>query len=227
MSKNQIMVVLLATVMLVAVPVCSAASLSKPIVTLPSNWTVTDETSYPNTYAEHDPAGAGEVTYEDSKTVDFVMLYYESVLSSYSQAQLKSEVESIFQRDHENVEMTESGVMTIAGVPAGFAKGPEPQYGTYDLEVVMVKGNYYFNAYAYYDASSQSDSTVMSLLNSINADNSSFGGSMVWIVIGVVAAVAVIMVVVLLVRRRKKSSSHATSPSTERTFPPPPSPPSV
>jgi hypothetical protein len=223
MNKNKIIAVILLVTIVLAVPVCNAVSLSKPTVALPSNWAVTDETSYPNTYAEHDPAGAGEVTYEDSETYDFVMLYYENAVSSYSQAQLKSEAESIFHIYQANVTMTESGVMTIAGVPAGFAKGYESQYNAYELQIVMVKGNYYFNAYAGYDANSQSESKVMSLLNSINTGGSSIGGFTIWIVIGVVAIVIVIVVVVMLVRKRKTLSS----PAKPGDLPPPPPPLSV
>jgi len=211
-KKQQIIVILLLTsIIFSAIPLAFAANtLSKPNVTLPKNWTLNTDTPYPNAPAEHDNNGAGMVEYSDTNTYDFVMIYYENAPSTtYTSADLKAEAQSIFTRDHTNETMTESGVMTIGGVQAGYAKGYESDFNTYDLETVFIIGHYYFNAYAYYDATSQSDANVKALLNSITvggSSNSMFGGSTLWIIIAAVAAIVVVIVIVLVLVTRKRKT---------------------
>lgn len=222
MKNQRIIAILLLTTMIIvaAAPLCAAASLSKPSVTLPSNWEIYDETAYPNAVSEHDNAGAGLVEYENSVTYDYVMVYYENAPSTaYTSASLKTEVVDIFNRDHEDLTITESGTKTVAGVQAGFAKSYSETYDTYFLELVFVKGNYYINAYAVYYADNEND--VFALLNSINTDASIFSGSNLLIIIGIVVAIVVVVVVVLFMMRRKKSTQpmQAAAPVN---FPPPP-----
>ena len=228
--KNQklIVVLLLATLIIVAAaPICAAASLSKPTVTLPSNWEQVDETAYPGAQSEHDAQGAGLVKYEDQQNYDYVILYYENAPSTnYSSSQLKAETESIFNRDHTDYTFFDSGVMTVAGVQAGYAKGYDSTYDVYLLEIVFVKGSYYINAFALYDANTQSSDKVTSLLNSINSGTSFLTGTTLYIIVGVIVAIIVVVVVLLLVMRRRKKPTpqmQAAQPAAVN-FPPPPPP---
>jgi len=211
-------------VLAAAIPFSSA--LTKPSVTLPANWEVTEETPYPEEMSEHDPAGSGMVQYQNNINYDGVMIYYEDSLSiTYTNNQLKSEVESIFERDHEG-DFDESGIMTIAGVSAGYAKAYDQEYDAYILELVFVKGSYYINAYAYYDANSASENAVMALFNSITVGSSPgpsenqdglFSGTNLLIIIGVVVAVVVVVVVILVMKKKKPGQI-----SQQNYIPPPP-----
>lgn len=212
-------------VLAAAIPFSSA--LTKPSVTLPANWELTEETPYPEEMSEHDPEGAGMVQYQNNINFDGVMIYYEDSLSiTYTNNQLKSEVENIFERDHEG-NFDESGIMTIAGVSAGYAKAYDQEYDAYILELVFVKGSYYINAYAYYDANSASENAVMALLNSIGGTTSPsptetpdglFSGTNLLIIIGLIVAVVVVVVVILVVKKKKP----AQIPQQNYIPPPPP-----
>lgn len=226
MKKYRIvaLVFLLAIMVPVAVPLTRAqGTLSKPTVTLPSSdWKVTTDNAYPTDVSEHDPAGAGllECTYQ--VTYDFVMIYYEKAPSTaYNAISLQAEAESIFTRDH-NETMIDSGSSQYAGVTAGFAKGYDSGLNVYLLELVFVKGGYYFNVYAYYDANAPAESRVNSLINSIDVPgNSLLSGSMLYVIIGVVAAVVVVVVVVAVMRSRKKKPEQSAPASAQSTYPPP------
>jgi hypothetical protein len=217
-KQHVIAILLLATIVLAAVPFASAAeALSKPSVTLPSNWQLIDEIAYPNAISEHDAQGAGLLQYQDPTNYDGVMIYYEKAsTTTYTSAQLQSEAEAIFYRDHEMM-YDESGVMTVAGVQAGYAKAYEATYDAYVLELVFVKDNYYINAYALYDANTQSENAVTSLLNSIN-NGGLFSGTMLLVIIGIVVAIVVVVVVVLVLKKRKKPVQI----QTQNYIPPPP-----
>ena len=224
MKKQQIVaLVLLLTIISTAIPLAQAANApSKPNVTLPANWQLEDETAYPNAPSEYDLEGGGMVEYMDQVDYDFVMIYYENAPSiTFTDADWKGEAEYIFMRDHENLTYSESGVQTIAGVKAGFAKGYEAEYDTYALETAFIKDGIYYNAYAYYDANSVDEAQVMSLLNSIST-----AGAFPWlyVIVGVVAAVAVVIVVVVVLMTRKKSSDMSQQPAQYSYAPPPPPP---
>ncbi len=222
MKKEQIIAILIvATFALAAIPLASAQSLSKPSVTIPSGWQLVDETPYPSADSEHDSQGAGLLQYQNPVNYDGVMIYYERAPSTtYTTADLQNEVEYIFSRDHEKM-YDESGIMTVAGVQAGYAKGYDSTYDAYELELVFIKDNYYINAYALYDANSQSENAVMSLLNSISGGGL-FSGTMLFIIIGVVVAVVVIVVVVVVVMKKRKKPA-AQMPAPNYIPPPPPS----
>ncbi len=209
----------------IAVPLARAAeTLQKPTVTLPSSsWELTTDNAYPTDASEHDPAGAGLLEYTDNSTYDFVMIYYEKAPSTtYNSASLKAEAESIFTRDH-NETIISSGTQDYAGVSAGFAKGYDSSINVYLLELVFVKGGDYFNVYAYYDANTQAESRVNSLINSINVPgNSLLSGPMLYVIIGVIAAVIVIVVVVVVMRSRKKKPQQAAQTPAQYSYPPPP-----
>jgi len=216
------------TLVLAAATPFASSALTKPSVTLPADWELTEESPYPEEMSEHDPEGAGMVQYQNNINFDGVMIYYEDSLSiTYTNNQLKSEVEYIFERDHEGDEFDESGIMTVAGVSAGYAKAYDQEYDAYILELVFVKGSYYINAYAYYDANTASENAVMALLNSIGGTASPpptqtpdgiFSGTNLLIIVGLIVAVVVVVVVILVVKKKKP----AQVPQQNYIPPPPP-----
>jgi len=227
MKTKRLLVILLVAIFLVALtaPLCYAATLSKPNVTLPSGWELADETAYPDAISEHDEQGAGVVEYQDSETYDFVMIFYENApSSSYTDAQLRTEAEDIFYRDHEELVLYDSGVETFAGVTTGYAKAYDSEYGIYQLELVMIKGNYYMNIYAAYDASStEAENNVEALINSINTDTGL--GNTLFMIIGIIVVIIVVVVVVLLLMKRKKKTAYSQVPTYQSNMPVPPPPP--
>ena len=229
MKKQQVMAFLILVVLAsTAVSVVKAASLAKPAVTLPGGWQLDSETPYPNAESEHDPQGAGLLTFTDQEDYDGIMIYYENAPSTaYTSTQLRDEAEDIFNREHD-IALGESGVTEVAGVSAGFAKGYEADLDVYTLELVFVKGDYYFNVYAYYDATTQDEAQVNSLIGSISAGSAvtSLPGWTLYVIIGVVAVIIVIVVLAVVMRRKKKPSLQATA-SPQYSYPPPPSPASM
>ncbi len=228
MKTQHILVILLVAAFVIAAasPICAAQTLSKPNVTMPSGWELSDETAYPNEVSEHDAQGAGLVEYQDSETFDFVMIYYENAPSdSYTSAELRSEVEGIFYRDHEDLSLDESGTATYAGVQTGFAKAYDSEFDVYHIELVMIKGNYYMNIYAVYDATDEAENKVESLINSINTDSGLLGGNMLYIIIGIVIVIIVVVVVVVLIMKRRKRAAPVTMPAYQGSMPIPPPPP--
>jgi hypothetical protein len=224
---------LVATMFVSAIPLTkSVTALAAPTVSLPnSNWEKTDSTPYPETYAEHDPAGAGMLEYTDQTNYDLVRIYYEEAqVTSYTPSQLKTEAEDLFNRldSDDDRSLDASGTANLAGVVAGYAEGYDSTEVTYKTEIVFVKGNYYFNVHAYYDATTQSESDVTSIIDSIDisgaANGTAFIGSlMFWTIVIAVAAVVVVVVVVVVVRSRKKKQPQQSA--TEYPYPPPPPPP--
>jgi ribosomal protein L40E len=210
MRKQMIVAIFIAACIIFSVISNSMAleSLAKPTVTVPTNWSLKEETPYPDaTTGEHDPQGAGFLNYYDAYTNAFVLIYYESALGvTYSYNDLSDEALTIFQRKP-IYPMEDSGVMDVAGVPAGYVKGHDTEYDLYYLEIIFVKNNYYFDVRCGYAANSPDETDVNSLINSINVGAEGGGFPIGYIIIGVVAAVVVavvVAVVIILLKRRKK-----------------------
>jgi hypothetical protein len=234
-KQSILLVAVFVCLVLLTVPYVSAAgSAVKPTLTLPSSdWTLKTDTAYPNSHAEHDPQGAGLLEYQNTVNYDFVMVYYEQAVDAQpSQSSLQADAEHIFAKDHTDTTMSSSGIMTIAGVQAGYAKGYDSSVGTYGvviLETSFVKGNDYFNVFAYYDDNSQSETQVTSLMNSINLVGATTQGTqslLLYIVIAVVAIIVVVVVLLVVLRKRKSKLLPAAQP-VYTTQPPPPPPPSM
>ena len=135
-KQSMLLVAVFVCLVLLTVSYVSAAgSAVKPTVTLPSSdWTLKTDTAYPNSRAEHDPQGAGLLEYQNTVNYDFVMVYYEKAVDAQpSQSSLQADAEHIFARDHTDATMSSSGIMTIAGVQAGYAKGYDFSVGTYGV----------------------------------------------------------------------------------------------
>src|SRR4030042_103102 len=177
-KRHLLVILLLATLLVSAIPLAkTAATLAAPTVSLPnSNWEKTDSTPYPDTYAEHDPAGAGMLEYTDNTNYDVVRIYYEKAqVTSYTSSQLKTEAEDLFNEidSSDTRSLDASGTATFAGVVAGYAEGYDSTEDTYKTELVFIESDYYFNVHTYYDATTQSEDNVTSIINSIGVSGSS------------------------------------------------------
>lgn len=210
MKKNLVVILLVINVVLAFTPVvASAETLAKPTVTLPPDWELVYETPYPDSLSEHDPLGAGLLEYQNLKNQDGVMIYYEKAPTTvYTDAMLKAEAEEIFRLDHFGGGFNVSGVITIAGVKAGYAEVYVTDYDIYDTVLVFIKDNYYINAYAAYDANNESRTTVESILNSISVEGNGdiwgiLGGSTLAIIVGLIVIVVVVIVVVVVLKKKK------------------------
>ncbi|MFB3889956.1 MAG: hypothetical protein ACE14S_10730 [Candidatus Bathyarchaeia archaeon] len=217
-------------IILAAFPIIEAQEkLAKPTVKLPSGWEQSNETTYPYAPSEHDPQGAGMVEYTDQEDYDVVRIYYERAPSTaFSDAELRAEAISIFETV-DDMPIDERGVTPMAGTSAGFAKGYEADLDTYTVEYVLVKGGYYLNVHAYYDATTQDQNQVVSLIDSISVSGAAGGslleGTTLYIIIGVVVAVVVVVVIlVVALRRRKRQPKQAVQYSYPAPPPPPPIP---
>ncbi len=230
-KQKLVMMFLLAGLILSSMPLAmAAATLAPPTVSMPnSNWEETDSTSYPNTVAEHDPDGAGMLEYTDNTNHDMITIYYEKAqVSGYSSPQLKTEAENIFEEydSSDTRSLDASGTATFAGVEAGYAEGYDDTEETYITELVFIKGGYYFNVQAYYDATTQSEEDVDALINSISVSglpgDSTSSFTWLYAIIGVVAVIAVIVIVIMFARKKKSAQPQQQPPYD---FPPPPPPP--
>jgi flagellar basal body-associated protein FliL len=234
MKKSQALLALVLVVLIAAVPLAQAATLSKPNVTLPSEWTLKNESPYPNAPSEHDTAGAGKVEYYNPVNYDDVKIYYENAPSTtYDAASLEAEASNLFQTEltSSNVSMQNHGTKQVAGVTAGYAYGYDSSVDAYLYDYVFVKDNVYYNVIAYYDANTSSESAVTSLMNSISMGGSSSGlGSMLYIIIAVVVVIVVVVVVLVVVMSRKKKTQQQQMPPQPMVpdiNQPPPPPPTV
>ena len=171
MLRKSVLAVLLLLCCLVSVTLpkgLAAGSLATPSVTLPSGWILSDQTPYPN-FGEvnHDPQGSGFLKYNNSLTLyDEVLIFYENSLGvSYSNAQLQAEAEIVYTRDLGNP-FTNSGVTTYAGVPAGYVRVYNATDDFYELQLIMVMGNYYLDVFSRFAPSSEVSAN--SVINSIS-----------------------------------------------------------
>jgi hypothetical protein len=221
--KNQIPIVgcLLIYLAITVIPIALCESISKPTVTPPENWYLTDESPYPQEGGQYDPQGAGLLTYEDGVDYDFVMIFYEKAPSyTLTASALETKATTNFLDFHEEYPLDDSGTLTLGGSPAGYAIGYDSETDCNRLEVALVKNSVYMSIYAYYDATSEDEDQVLALLDSISVKESN-GMSSLLIIVAVVAVIAVIaVVVIILLRRRKKPPKPIAPPPKPQPQPP-------
>jgi len=196
----------------VAIPRGSAAiSLSKPIVTLPSGWSLTNQTAYPNSKgAIHDPLGCGFVEYQNSVTGETVLIFYENSMGqTYTTDQLRTDAENIYTKDFTN-NFTESGIMNVAGVLAGYAQVYNSFYDLNYRELVFIKGNYYFNILALY---MNGDPSAMALVNSISTPPQQSPTQQYAIIAIVIVVVAGVLVSVMVIKKIKPGKRAFMQPA--------------
>jgi hypothetical protein len=203
MKKERIMALIVVfCIILLAVPITALAKwLPKPNVDLPDNWFMEQEAPYTDYAAWHDPEGAGYVKYANKEGDGLLYIYYESALGkTYSNDELKDEAIMVFEATHEDP-IADSGVMTVAGVSAGYVAIYYQENVIY-LGLVFVKNNYYFDANAIY-STSEAETEVMSVLNSLDV---SAAGIPLEIIAGSIIVVVVVAVVVLILFKKRKNT---------------------
>ena len=138
---------------------------------IPEDWYLSDEEAYGSVEGEFG-GDAGLIEYTDDVDYDFVMIRYERPpdIVTFEMEEhpegLANEAASIFERDL-GYRPDEYGMMTVAGTPAGYAKGYDPDFDVYDLQIIMVKGIVYLDIYACYEPTSKDEAQVLSLIDSI------------------------------------------------------------
>ena len=129
---------------------------------IPEHWYLSDEAPYP----EFD--NFGFIEYMDEVDGDFVMIFYGDVPSELKGKE--SDRDALISRaiyEATSFEPTETGTMIISGWLAGYAKAYDAEYDLYDMEIVFVNGSTYVDIYAVYDATSEDEAQVMSIIRSI------------------------------------------------------------
>ncbi len=136
---------------------------------IPDNWYKSYEE--PLGSFEGEFGDAGMIEYIDDEDGDVVQIYYERAPDTISEP-LDVLASYILERDL-GIVADDSGLMTVAGTTAGYAKAYESYMDVYDLEIVMVKGIVFIDIYAYYDATYEDEAQVSTIINSIEASGSS------------------------------------------------------
>jgi len=137
---------------------------------IPENWHLSYDEAYGSLEGEF--GDAGMTGYTDDLDYNSVLIWYERApdivrleMDEHPEG-LANEVASIFERDL-GYAPDEQGMMTVAGTLAGYAKGYDPDFNSYDMQIVMVKGIVYLDIYARYKTTSKNEGQVMSLIDSI------------------------------------------------------------
>ncbi len=110
----------------------------------------------------------GMIEYTDTEDADFVQIYYGDVPIELEGQETNSDaligravVESMFEPD-------ETGVMIVSGQVAGYTKTYYSDMDWYEMEIVFVLDSTCIDIYTIYDATSEDEAQVMSIINSIS-----------------------------------------------------------
>jgi hypothetical protein len=200
--RRTVLVAILLSTLTLAAAIPRVFGLSKPAFAIPDGWTLDREVHYPGNFGVHDNKGSGSLAYlaEDNNT--FVMINYEDSLgTAYSNESLTNQALAILQT-YQNASKLTEGTMTVAGVATGYAKNFFPEYNGNYLELVFVKGNYFFNVFVGYYGGSPIADEAMSIVDSINVNASQNGLPLEIYLLGVIVAASILMIV-LIVRTAK------------------------
>lgn len=154
---------------------CIEGGLASPTVeNVPNNWYLSDKADY-GTYEGTYDWNAGMVEFTDSEDGDFVQIYYEyAPEGGLSHDELESDalylLEEVLEFYEIELEPSEVGIMNITDTEVGYAKSYSPETNCYDLEIVMILEGIYLDIYSYYDATSEDEDQVISLINSISVN---------------------------------------------------------
>lgn len=209
-----------------------AQSIFRPNVTLPTGWSLADETPYPNSPGQHDTAGAGMLSYLSSlNNPDEVRIYYEKAPAiDFTDATLKAEAETLYYYHTRGSDMNISGVEQAAGVNSGYAKYTSVASNFTIVVRVFIKDNYYFRVVEYYSVNYQSIQQVTSIVDSISINTSEIttpppssaantstpdGGNLLGaltlpFIIGIAFAFGAFILVALVLRRKRKKAQFKT-----------------
>jgi hypothetical protein len=155
-------------IVVVAIAACREV-LPRPMIDyIPTNWGLLGLTPYEEgVYEGEYDDKSGLIEYMDQVTHDGIQIFYERAPTwDLTPSALEQDADDIFQRDLEYMP-DETGIMTIAGTTAGYAKGYDSDFDIYDLELVLVLDYVYVDVYAFYTIPEVGDQ-ILDMIDSIS-----------------------------------------------------------
>jgi hypothetical protein len=147
----------------------SHQALPRPMLDyLPADWSLLSLTPYEEALyvGEYDDQ-SGLIEYVNQDTYDIIQIFYERAPESdLTPSALEQDADDIFQRDLGYMP-DETGIMTVAGITAGYAKGYDPDFDLYDLELVLILDHIYLDMYAGY-ATPEVEDEILYMIESIS-----------------------------------------------------------
>jgi len=172
MSNKKLAGIIIGCVIVAVVIVLIATSpkvLPRPMIDyIPTNWgrlglTPYEEGLYEGEYDDQ----SGLIQYVNQVTYDSIQIFYERAPKwDLTPSALEQDADDIFQRDLGYMP-NETGIMTVAGTTAGYAKGYDSEFDIYDLELVLVIDHVYVDVYAVY-ATSEVEDQILDMIDSIS-----------------------------------------------------------
>jgi hypothetical protein len=157
-------------IIVIAVTATACEDLPRPMIDIPtnSNWGLLSLTPYEEGIFEGEyDAQSGLIEYVNQVTYDSIQIFYERAPEwDLTSSDLEQDADDIFQRDIGYMP-DETGIMTIAGTTAGYAKGYDSDFDMYDLELVLVLDRVYVDVYALY-ASPEAEDQILDMIDSIS-----------------------------------------------------------
>lgn len=144
-------------------------SVQKPTVSyVPVGWSLYESVPYPQVLDEVYGVNSGLLDYTDDGDGDFVQIYYGD-MPSVLKGNANSSSALIEAAIAWSTSFTpqETGTMTVAGHLASYTKVYDSLYAMYEMEIVFVIGSTCIDIYTMFDATTQDEDQVMSLINSI------------------------------------------------------------
>jgi hypothetical protein len=159
-------IIAVAVIGIIAIP---GGDLPRPMIEyVPAGWDLLGLTPYEEGLymGEYDDQ-SGSIEYVNQNTYDVISIFYERAPNwDLSPSDLERDAVNIFRRDLQ-YSPDETGIMMVAGKSAGYARGYDPEFELYDLEVILVLDDVYLDVYAGY-ASLEAEDEVMDMINSIS-----------------------------------------------------------
>lgn len=156
-------------VIIIVILTTSPKALSRPMLDyVPTNWSLFSLTPYEEGLyeGEYDDQ-SGLIEYVNQVTYDSINIFYERAPKwDLTPSDLEQDADDIFQRDLGYMP-DETGIMTIAGTTAGYAKGYDSEFDIYDLELVLILDNVYVDVYAAYVIPEVEDQ-ILDMIDSIS-----------------------------------------------------------
>jgi hypothetical protein len=156
-------------VIVIVVIATSSQALPRPMIDyIPTNWSLFSLTPYEEgIYAGEYDDQAGLIEYWNQVTYDSIQIFYERAPDwDLTSSALEQDADGIFQRDLGYMP-DETGIMTIAGTTAGYARGYDSDFDIYDLELVLVLDQVYVDVYAAY-ATPEVEDQILDMIDSIS-----------------------------------------------------------
>jgi len=157
------------SIIVIAFTATSCGALPRPMIDyLPTNWGLVSLTPYEEGLYEGEyDEQAGLIEYMNQVTYDSIQIFYERAPDwDFTPSALEQAADDIFQRDLGYMP-DETGIMTIAGTTAGYAKGYDSDFDMYDLELVLVLDHVYMDVYALY-VSPEVEDQILDMIDSIS-----------------------------------------------------------